>query len=70
MEGGIGPLLGAAAGALGALAIREAVLATPALAAWGRGALEPLIRAGREGYTPSTVEQRISARMYGTPPSM
>jgi tight adherence protein B len=58
MGSGIGPLLGAAAGALGALAIREAVLATPALAAWGRGALEPLIRAGREGYTPSTVEQR------------
>jgi tight adherence protein B len=56
--GAIGPLLGAAAGALCALAIRETVLATPAIATWGRRAVEPLIRAGREGYTPSTVERR------------
>ncbi len=52
------PLVGAAAGGLGALAAREAVLATPALAGWIRLALEPLRRAGREGYAPSTLERR------------
>lgn len=56
-----GPLLslfGAAAGGLIALAAREAVLASPAVARWLRLALEPLRRAGREGYAPSTVERR------------
>lgn len=56
-----GPLLalvGAAAGGLAALAAREAVLASPAAARWLRLALEPLRRAGREGYAPSTVERR------------
>jgi len=51
-------LVGAAAGGLAALAAREAVLATPALAGWIRLALEPLRRAGREGYVPSTLERR------------
>ena len=58
---GPGPLLpfaGAAAGGLAALAAREAVLATPAVAGWLRLALEPLRRAGEEGYIPSTVERR------------
>lgn len=52
------PLAGALAGGLGALAVREAVLASPALAGWLRAALEPLARAGREGYAPSTLERR------------
>ncbi len=52
------PLAGAAAGGLAALAAREAVLATPAAAAWLRLALEPLRRAGEEGYAPSTPERR------------
>jgi tight adherence protein B len=52
------PLAGAAAGGLLAVAAREAVLASPALARWLRRALEPLRRAGREGYTPSTPERR------------
>ncbi len=52
------PLAGAAAGALVAVAGREALLASPALARWLRWALEPLRRAGREGYSPSTVERR------------
>jgi tight adherence protein B len=52
------PLAGAAAGGLAALATREAVLATPALADWLRLALEPLRRAGAEGYAPSTLERR------------
>jgi tight adherence protein B len=52
------PLAGAAAGGLIAVAVREAVLASPALAGWLRKALEPLARAGREGYSPSTPERR------------
>jgi tight adherence protein B len=52
------PLVGAAAGGLFALAAREAVLASPAAARWLRLALEPLRRAGREGYMPSTLERR------------
>ncbi len=52
------PLVGAAAGGLVALAAREALLASPAAARWLRLALEPLRRAGREGYAPSTVERR------------
>jgi len=52
------PLVGAAAGGLAALAAREAVLATPAAARWLRLALEPLRRAGEEGYIPSTRERR------------
>jgi tight adherence protein B len=52
------PLAGAVAGGLAALAAREAVLATPALAGWLRLALEPLRRAGAEGYVPSTLERR------------
>jgi tight adherence protein B len=51
-------LIGALAGGLLAMAVREAVLASPAVAAWLRLALEPLRRAGREGYAPSTRERR------------
>jgi len=52
------PLAGAVAGGLAAVAAREAVLATPAIAAWLRLAVEPLRRAGEEGYAPSTPERR------------
>jgi tight adherence protein B len=58
-------LAGAAAGGLAAVGAREAVLATPALAAWVRLALEPLRRAGREGYAPSVLERRRLA-LLGT----
>jgi tight adherence protein B len=61
MSGGASPLLplvGAAAGGLAALAAREAVLATPAVARWVQLALVPLRRAGEEGYAPSTLERR------------
>ncbi len=51
-------LIGAAAGGLLALAAREAWIASPALASWLRFALEPLRRAGEEGYAPSTLERR------------
>ncbi len=66
MSGGPGllpALAGAAAGGLVALAIREAVLASPAAARWLRLALEPLRRAGREGYSPSTLERRRLAAL-------
>jgi tight adherence protein B len=56
-------LIGAAAGGLLALAVREALLASPALAAWLDLALEPLQRAGREGYAPSTIERRRLAAL-------
>lgn len=63
MAGGPTVLIGALAGALLALAAREAILASPAAAAWMRQALEPLRRAGREGYAPSTVERRRLAAL-------
>jgi tight adherence protein B len=56
-------LIGALAGGLLALAAREAVLASPAVAAWLRLAIEPLRRAGREGYAPSTRERRRLAAL-------
>jgi Flp pilus assembly protein TadB len=56
-------LAGAAAGGLAALAAREALLASPALARWLALALEPLRRAGREGYVPSTLERRRLAAL-------
>jgi tight adherence protein B len=51
-------LIGAAAGGLLALGAREALLASPAAARWVQLALEPLRRAGREGYAPTTIERR------------
>jgi tight adherence protein B len=61
---GLGPvILGAGAGGLAALAVREAVLASPAAVVWVREALEPLLRAGREGYSPSTPERRRLAAL-------
>lgn len=67
MSSGLLPLLlGAAAGGLGAVAAREAVAATPAAAAWLDGVLEPLRRAGREGYAPSVIERRRLAVVAAT----
>jgi tight adherence protein B len=66
MNGGSGPLpllVGAAAGGLLALAGREALRASPAAARWLALALEPLRRAGREGYVPSTLERRRLAAL-------
>jgi tight adherence protein B len=56
--GTLGVLMAALAGGLLALAGREALRASPALAEWLRAALEPLRRAGSEGYAPSTLERR------------
>lgn len=60
---GLSALVAAAAGGLLALAAREAALASPALVGWLRLALEPLRRAGREGYAPSTRERRRLAAL-------
>jgi tight adherence protein B len=57
-----GPI-GAVAGGLLALAVREALLASPAAGRWLRRAVEPLRRAGREGYVPSTAERRRLAAL-------
>jgi tight adherence protein B len=51
-------MLAALAGGLAAVAAREAVLATPAFARWLASAVEPLRRAGREGYDPTEDERR------------
>jgi tight adherence protein B len=51
-------LLAALAGGLGASAVREAVAATPAAGHWIALAVEPLRRAGREGYVPTETERR------------
>jgi tight adherence protein B len=56
-------VLGAAAGGTAALAAREAVAATPALGRWLVGAVEPLLRAGREGYAPTDLERRRLAAL-------
>jgi tight adherence protein B len=56
-------VVGALAGGLVAAAVREAILASPAAAAWLRAALEPLRRAGREGYAPSSRERRRLAAL-------
>jgi tight adherence protein B len=55
--------LGAAAGGTAALAAREAVVASPALGRWLARAVEPLLRAGREGYAPTEVERRRLAAL-------
>ncbi|MGH2982440.1 MAG: type II secretion system F family protein [Solirubrobacterales bacterium] len=60
---GLTLLLGAGAGALVAMGVREALLGSPALAAWVRNAFEPLARARREGYAPSALERRRLAAL-------
>jgi tight adherence protein B len=54
----LGVALAAAAGGLAAVAAREAVIATPAAGRWLADAIEPLRRAGREGYAPTDAERR------------
>ena len=51
-------LLAAVAGGMVAVALREAALATPAVARWVSAAVEPLRRAGSEGYMPTEAERR------------
>jgi tight adherence protein B len=58
-------LLAALAGGLGAVGVREALLGSPQAVRWLTGALEPLRRAGREGYAPTEAERRRLA-LLGT----
>jgi len=54
----IGVAAAAGAGGLGAVALREAALATPVAGRWLAAAVEPLRRAGSEGYAPTEIERR------------
>jgi len=54
----IGVVAAAGAGGLAAVALREAALATPVAGRWLAAALEPLRRAGSEGYSPTELERR------------
>ncbi|HEX2372147.1 MAG TPA: hypothetical protein VHI33_05985, partial [Solirubrobacterales bacterium] len=57
-ELGILPVaLAALAGGMAAVAAREAVLAMPSVARWLTAAVDPLLRAGREGYIPTEAER-------------
>ncbi|HEX2128673.1 MAG TPA: type II secretion system F family protein [Solirubrobacterales bacterium] len=56
-------VLAALAGGLGAVAIREAVASTPSARRWIAVTLEPLRRAGREGYVPTEGERRRLAML-------
>jgi tight adherence protein B len=56
-------LLAAIAGGMAAVAVREAVLASPALGRWIVETIEPLRRAGREGYAPTEGERRRLAAL-------
>jgi len=58
-------VLAALAGGLAAVAAREALRATPAAATWLARAVEPVRRAGREGYSPSAAEQRRLGLIIG-----
>jgi tight adherence protein B len=58
-------LLAAAAGGMAAVAVREAIAASPALGRWLAATVEPLRRAGREGYAPTDSERRRLA-LLGT----
>jgi tight adherence protein B len=58
-------VLAAAAGGTAAVAVREAVLASPALGRWLAETVEPLRRAGGEGYAPTEAERRRLA-LLGT----
>ncbi len=50
--------LAALGGGLAAIALREAAAAIPSAGRWLSGALEPVRRAGDEGYVPSEAERR------------
>ena len=50
--------IAAAAGGLAAVAAREALIASPAAGRWLAEAVEPLRRAGSEGYAPTELERR------------
>jgi tight adherence protein B len=56
-------VLAAAAGGGAAVAVREALEASPAIGRWLADAVQPMLRAGREGYTPTGAERRRLAAL-------
>src|SRR4051795_7421674 len=48
---------------MAAVAVREAIVASPALGRWLAATVEPLRRAGREGYAPTDAERRRLAAL-------
>jgi tight adherence protein B len=58
-------MLAALAGGLAAVAARDALRVTPVAAAWLARAVEPLGRAGSEGYTPTAAERRRLGLVMG-----
>ena len=65
--GGLTPAVLAAgvAGGLAAVAARDTLRAAPSIAAWLGQAVEPLRRAGSEGYAPSGAERRRLGLLMG-----
>lgn len=59
-------VLAALGGGLVAAAARDALASAPAAADWLAGSLEPLRRAGHEGYAPTALEQRRLAVVAAT----
>ena len=59
-------MLAALGGGLVAAAVRDALASAPAVAGWLAGSLEPLRRAGREGYAPTALERRRLAVLAAT----
>jgi tight adherence protein B len=58
-------LLAGLAGALAAVAVREFLRAAPAVRPWLVRALEPMRRAGTEGYSPTSAERRRLGLLIG-----
>ncbi len=56
-------VLAAAGGGTAAVAVREAVLASPAVGRWLADAVQPMLRAGSEGYAPTDAERRRLAAL-------
>ncbi len=56
-------VLAACAGGASAVAVREAVGASPAIGRWLADAVQPMLRAGREGYAPTGAERRRLAAL-------
>ena len=56
-QGTVAVVLGALAGGMAAVALRELAMLAPGIFTWLAGALEPLRRAGREGRMPTEAER-------------
>lgn len=66
LTGALPIILTALGGGLLAAAARDALASAPAVAGWIALAVEPLRRAGREGYAPTSLERRRLAMLAAT----